>query len=79
MWCLTLNEFDNKILRKIYHLKERSISSEWRPSLKSELCAPNDTISVVYSRRLRWVGYVARIERICDTKRCVLVGRPSWK
>ena len=86
-WSLTLKEkhrlrgFENKVLRKIFGGKKDEITGEWKKLHNVELHAlyssPN-IIRSLKSRRLRWVGHVARMEQSRNAYR-VLVGRPELK
>jgi hypothetical protein len=85
-WSLTLREedrlriFENRVLRKIFGPK-REEDGSWRKLHNDELhnlySSPN-IVRVVKSRRLRWVGHVARMGKVRDVYR-VLVGRPEDK
>ena len=59
-----LREFENRILRRIFGPK-RDENGEWKrlhnEDLHSLYRSPN-VVRVVKSRRLRWVGHVARME-----------------
>jgi hypothetical protein len=56
--------FENKVLRRIFGPKRDEVTGELRRLRNEELydlySSPN-IIRVVKSRRLRWVGYVARM------------------
>ena len=70
-WSLTLREghrlrvFENRVLRRIFVPKRDGVTGEWRKLHNEELndlyCSPN-TVRVTKSRRMRWVGHVARME-----------------
>ncbi|KAJ4432511.1 hypothetical protein ANN_21131 [Periplaneta americana] len=86
-WTLTLREeqsltvFENKVLRKIFVAKRDEITGEWRKLHNAELHAlysSPDIIMNIKSRRLRWVGHVARMGESRNTYR-VLVGRLEGK
>ena len=57
--------FENRVLRRIFGPKRDEVIREWRKLHNEEL---NDLYSslnivrVIKSRRMRWVGHVARIE-----------------
>jgi hypothetical protein len=59
-----LRVFENKVLRRIFGPKRDEVTGEWRRLHNKELYAlyssPN-IFRVVKSRRLRWVGHVARM------------------
>ena len=71
--------FENVVLRRIFGPRRDEVTGEWRRSHNKEL---NDLYSspsilrVIKSRRMRWVGYVARMgeERVVYR---VLVGKPE--
>ena len=76
-----LRVFENRALRRIFGPKRNEVTREWRKLQNQELndpySAPN-IFRVVKSRRMRWVGHVARM----GEKRGVynfLVGKPEWK
>jgi hypothetical protein len=85
-WSLTLGEdhrlrvFENRVLRKIFGLKMEEDGS-WRKlhndKLHSLYSSPN-IVTVINSRRIRWVGHVARMGEGRGVYR-VLVGRPEGK
>ena len=71
-WYLTFREehrlsvFENRVLRKTLGLKRDWVTREWRRLQNQELCdqysSPN-IIGVIKSKRMRWGGHVARMER----------------
>jgi hypothetical protein len=71
-WSLTLREehrlrvFENRVLRRVFGPKKEDVTGEWR-KLHSEklhnLYSSPDIIRQVKSRRLRWAGHVACMER----------------
>jgi hypothetical protein len=89
-WSLTLREehrlrvFENRMLRRIFGPK-REEDVSWRKLHNDELhslySAPN-TVRVIKSRRMRWVGHVACVGKGRGVYR-VLVGDPKvrdhWK
>ena len=73
--------FENRVLRRMFGPKRDGVTGEWRKLHNEELndlyCSPNIE-RVIKSRRMRWVGHVARMEE----GRCVhkvLVGKPKGK
>ena len=85
-WSLTLREesrlriFENRILSRIFGPK-RDENAEWRRVHNEELCilyrSPN-IVRVNKSRRLRWAGYVARMEEGRSAFK-ILTGKPTGK
>jgi hypothetical protein len=80
-WSLTLEEehrlrdFENRVLRKIFGPKrERELHNDELHSLYS---SPN-IVRVIISRRMRWAGHVARMEKGRGVHR-FLVGRLEGK
>ena len=73
--------FENRVLRKVFGPKRDEVTGEWRKLHNEEL---NDLYSlpsivrVVKSRRMRWVGHVARMEEDGGVHR-VLLGKPEEK
>ena len=65
-----LRVFEKRVPRKIFGPKRKEITGEWRRIHKEELnnllSSPN--ILVIKSRRMRWLGHVARIgdSRVTD-------------
>ena len=55
--------FKNRVLRRIFGPKRVEVTGEWRKLHNEELndlyCSPN-FVWVIKSRRMRWVGHVAR-------------------
>ena len=73
--------FENRVLRRIFGRKRDEVTGEWRKLHNEELndlyCSPN-IVRVIKSRRIRWVGHVARMgERRCVCR--VVVGKPEGK
>jgi hypothetical protein len=75
-----LRDFENRVLRGIFG-PEREEDGSWRKLHNDELhdlyCTPN-TVRVIKSRRMRWVGHVARMGQGRVVYR-LLVGRPERK
>jgi hypothetical protein len=69
-WSLTLTEehrlwvFENKVLKRIFGPKRDEMTGGWRKLHNEELrdlySSPN-IIRIIKSRRMRWVGHVARM------------------
>jgi hypothetical protein len=84
-WSLTLREeqrlrvFENRVLRRIFGPKRDRATGEWRRLHNEELnglySSPN-IIRVIKSRRMRWVGHVARVAEKRGAYR-ILVGKPE--
>jgi hypothetical protein len=69
-WSLTLREehrlrvFENGVLRRIFGQRRDEVTGEWRKLHNEELhnlYSSPDIIRQVKSRRMRWVGHVARM------------------
>ena len=73
--------FENRVLRRVFGPKMDEVTGEWRKLHNEELndlySLPN-IVRVVKSRRMRWVGHVARMGEDRGVHR-VLVGRPEGK
>ena len=73
--------FENMVLRRIFVPRRDEVTGEWRRLHNEEL---NDLYSspsivrVIKSRRMRWVGHVARIGEDRAVYR-VLVGKPEGR
>jgi len=86
-WSLTLREecrlrmLENRVLRRVFGPKRDEVTGEWRKLRNEELSdlysLPN-IVQVVKSRRMRWVGHVARMGEGRGVHR-VLVGKPEGK
>ena len=85
-WSLILREerrlrvFENRIMRRIFGPK-RDANGEWRrldnEELRSFYHSPN-IVRAIKSRRLRWAGHVARMEK-CRSAFKILTGKPTGK
>jgi hypothetical protein len=75
-----LRVFENRVLRRIFGPK-REEDGSWRKLHNDELhslySSPN-IVRVIKSRRMRWVGHVARMEEGRGVYR-ILVRRPEGK
>ena len=86
-WSLTLREkrrlrvFENRVLRRIFGPKRDGVTGEWTKLHNEELndlySSPN-IVRVIKSRRMRWVGNVARMGERRGLY-SVLVGKPLGK
>jgi hypothetical protein len=66
------------VLRKISGPKADQVPEDWRKRHNEELhnfYSSPDNIRVIKSRRMRWAGHVARMEKRRGVDR-VLVGKP---
>ena len=76
-----LKVFENKVLSKILRAKRDAITGQWRNVHNAELHALYSSPNIIRnlkSKRLRWAGYVARMEKFRNAYR-VLVGKPESK
>ena len=73
--------FENRVLRRIFGSKRDEVTGELRKLHNEELgdlyCSPN-IVRAIKSRRMRWVGHVARIGERRGVYR-ILVGKPEGK
>jgi hypothetical protein len=96
-WSLTLSNkhrlrvFENRVLRRISGPKRDKVTEEWRKLHNEELhilySSPN-IIRQIKSRRMRWMGHVARMReeiKVCEAllgkaelKRPLLRPRSRW-
>ena len=76
-----LRVFENMVLRRIFGPRMDKVTGEWRGLHNEELndlySSPN-IVRVIKSRRMRWVGHVARMGEERGVYR-VLVGKPEGK
>jgi len=86
-WSLTLREqrrlrlFENRLLRRIFGPKRNELKGEWRKVHNEELSdlySSRNIVRVIKPRRMRWVGYVARMGERSGVH-MVLVGKPEGK
>jgi hypothetical protein len=73
--------FENRVLRRTFGPKRDEVTGEWRKMHNVELhilySSPN-IIRQIKSRRMRWVGHVARMGEERNVCR-VLMGKPEGK
>jgi hypothetical protein len=56
--------FENRVLRRIFGPKKEEVAGGWRRLHTEELhnlYATQNIIRVIKSRRMRWVGHIARM------------------
>ena len=73
--------FENRVLRRVSGPKRDEVRGEWRKLHNEELSdlySLSNIVRVVKSRRMRWVGHVARMGEGRGVYR-VLVGKPEGK
>jgi hypothetical protein len=73
--------FENRLLRKIFGPKRDKMTGEWRKLHNEELrdlYSSPSIIRIIKSRRMRWVGHVARMGYKKNAYR-LLVGNPEGK
>jgi hypothetical protein len=86
-WSLTVREehklrvFENRVLRRIFGPKRDGVTGGWRKLHNEEfhnLYSSSSIIRIIKSRRMRWVGHVARMGERRSVYR-LLVGKPEGK
>jgi hypothetical protein len=86
-WSLTVREkprlrvFDNRVLKRIFGPKRDGATGGWRKLHNEELhnlYSSPSIIKIIKSRRMRWVGHVARMGEKRNVCR-LLVGKPEGK
>jgi len=76
-----LRVFENMVLRRIFGPRRDEVTGEWRRLHNEELNDLYSSTSIVWvikSRRMRWVGHVARMGEERGVYR-FLVGKPEGK
>jgi transcription termination factor 2 len=85
-WSLTVKEehklrvFENRVLRRIFGPKRDGVMGGWRKLHNEELhnlYSSPSIIRIIKSRRMRWAGHVARMEKRNVYR--LLVGKPEGK
>jgi hypothetical protein len=77
----SLRVFENKVLRRIFGPKKDELTGGWRKLYNEELhnlYTSQSIIRMITSRRIRWVGHLARIWAKRNGRR-ILVGKPEGK
>jgi hypothetical protein len=71
--------FENRVLRMIFGPKRNKIKGKWKKPFNEELNGlySSPDIRMIKSRRMRWAGYVAHMERSGAYRG--LVGKPEGK
>jgi hypothetical protein len=86
-WFLTLREehrlrvFENRVLRRIFGPKRGEVTGGWRKLHNEELHSLYSSPSIIRmfkSRRMRWVGNIARVGEKGNAY-MILVGKPEDK
>jgi hypothetical protein len=73
--------FENRVLRRIFGPKRDEVTGEWKKLHSGELhnlYSSRNIIRQIKSRRMRWVGHVARMGEGRKMHK-VLVGKPEGK
>ena len=73
--------FENMVLRRIFGPRREEVIKEWRKLHNEELnhlCSSPKIVRVINSRRMRWVGHVARMGERRGVY-WVLMGKPEGK
>jgi hypothetical protein len=73
--------FENRVLRRIFGPKRDELMGGWRKLLNEELhdlYSSPCIITIIESRRMKWVGNVARMGEKRNTYR-LLVGKPEGR
>jgi hypothetical protein len=57
--------FENRVLRRIFEPKRNEVTRGWRKLHNEELhkLYSSSIIRMIKSRRMRWTGHVARLEK----------------
>jgi hypothetical protein len=71
--------FENKVLRRIFGPKRNEVTGKWRKLHNEELrelYSSPSIIGIIKSRRMRWAGHVARMEK---RNAYAYMGKPKGK
>jgi hypothetical protein len=86
-WSLTLREehrlrvIEDRVLRRIFGPKRDEVTGGWRKLHNEELhdlYSSPSIIRIIKVRRIRWVGYVARMGEVRGAYN-ILVGKPEGR
>jgi hypothetical protein len=75
-----LRVFENRVLRRIFGPKMDEVTEEWRKFHNEELrdlYSSSSIIRIIKSRRMRWAGHLARMEKRNAYR--LLMGKPEGK
>jgi hypothetical protein len=75
------DNFENRVLRRIFGPKRDEVTGDWRKLHNEELhrlYSSPSIIRMIKSRRMRWAGHVARMGEKRNAYR-ILVGKPEGK
>jgi hypothetical protein len=73
--------FENRVLRRIFGPKSYEVTGKWRKlhdEKLRDLYSSSSIIRTIKSRRMRWMGHVARMKLKRNAFR-LLVGKPEGK
>jgi hypothetical protein len=73
--------FENRVLRRIFDPKRDEVTGDWRKLHNEELhnlYSSQNIIKIIKSRRMRWVGHVARMGEKRNAYR-ILVGKSEGR
>jgi hypothetical protein len=73
--------FERRVLRTIFGTKKDEVMGGWRKLHNEELynfCSSPNIIRMMKSRRMRWVGHVARMKEKRNEYR-ILIVKPEGK
>ena len=76
-----MSVFENRVLRKTFGPKRNEVTGEWKRLFNKKLYAmycTSNNFRVIYSKRMRWVGYIVRTGKRRSVYRILLV-RPEEK
>jgi hypothetical protein len=75
--------FENRELRRMFRPKREDVAGGWRTLRNKELhnmfASAYIIITVIKSRRVRWVGHIAHMEEMKNDAYKILVRKPERK